>query len=143
MCAVTSASFSTPGSLQEEEWRARRNVSPLSGLPKTSASPGTYELESHISVTGQERAIEVELVNELASTAFPGSSLYHQRASITQIHPWFVWAKGQPYWIQAASLVQPVEEGEREGRGHKTMPQGRTQPESQDWSRDPVMSSLF
>lgn len=60
MCAVTSAGFSTPGSLQEEEWGVRGNVSPLSGLPKTSAWPGTYELESHISVTGQERAIGVE-----------------------------------------------------------------------------------
>lgn len=141
MCAVTSASFSTPCFPQEEEWRVRGNVSPLSGFPKTSALPGTYELESHISVTGQEKAIGVESsVNELASTASPGSSLYHQRASITQIHSWFVWAKGQSYCIQAAGFVW---KRMRDGREHKTMPQGMTQSERQDWSRGPMLSSLL
>lgn len=70
------------------------------------------------------------MVNELSLKAFPWSSLYHQRASITQIHSWFAWAKGQPYCIQAAGCVQLVEEDEREGRGHKTMPQaGHSQRE--------------
>lgn len=82
-------------------------------------------------------------MNELASTAFPGSSLYHQRASITQIHAWFVWAMGQPDCIQAAGFVQPVEEDERQGRGHKKMPQGRIKPVRQDWSRGPMLSPLL
>jgi len=80
----------------------------------------------------------------VASTAFPGSTLYYQRAATTQIHSWFVWAMGQPYYSQAAGCVLLKEDSGREGRGHKPMPKGRDtdKSEGQDWSGGPVLPPL-